>query len=53
MNTIKELEQKGMRLKQRVSRLAESEGEWRTVRGRRIFIGKGQSFDEALHCRGH
>jgi len=54
--TLQNLVIKGYSLRARVRRLAEmdpekrgdDEGVWRTVRGRRIFIGKGQSFDDAL-----
>ncbi len=47
--TIRELSQKGKSLQRRVAKLADdSDGVWRTVRGRRIFIGKGESFDDAL-----
>lgn len=47
--SIRELSQKGKSLQQRVRKLADdSDGVWRTVRGRRVFIKEGQSFDDAL-----
>ena len=39
---------KALSLKTRVRKLAEPEGEWKTIRGRRVFIGKGQSLEDAL-----
>lgn len=47
---IAELKQKGRSLAKRITKLAadSADGVWRTVRGRRIFIGKGESFADAL-----
>lgn len=47
---IKLLELKGKQLRQRISHLAGSEGEgvWRTIRGRHLFIRKGESVQTAL-----
>ena len=39
---LRRLEVKGRLLKQRVKVLAEEDGVWRTVMGRRVFIKKGE-----------
>lgn len=43
-----QLQVKGFSLSRRIRKLAEPEGVWRTIRGRRVFIGKGESVAEAL-----
>lgn len=50
MSKIVELSEKGRVLRQRIAKLAEddSDGVWRTVRGRRVFIREGESVGEAL-----
>ena len=50
MTTIRELKQRGKDLSCRISKLADdsTDGVWRTVRGRRVFIREGEDFDSAL-----
>ncbi len=47
---IQSLQFKAYSLKIRLRKLADdsADGVWRTVRGRRVFIGKGQSLEDAL-----
>jgi len=49
MNKILELSQKGRTLRRRVAKLAEPEGEWKTINGRHVLVGKGESPLEALN----
>lgn len=48
MTTVKKLEVKGQSLKHRIAKLAESEGQWITVRGRHIQILDGESVQQAI-----
>lgn len=49
MNTIRELSLKGKSLQRRVRRLAEPDGEWKTINGRHVLVGKGETPLEALN----
>lgn len=54
MKTIIELVQKGKSLSHRIARLAEedTDGVWRTIRGRAIFIPTGSSLEDAMKKGG-
>ena len=49
MITIRELTQKSKSLARRIIKLAESEGEWKTINGRHVLVGKGETPLEALN----
>lgn len=51
MALLEKLYSIGKSLSRRASRFAEEDGVWRTVRGRHIFIKKGQSLEDALNER--
>lgn len=48
MTTIRELSRKYKLLQRRISKLAEDEGEWKTINGRHVLVGKGESMASVL-----
>lgn len=46
---LKKLTAKGASLRKRVANLAEPEGEWKTINGRHVLVGKGETPLQALN----